>query len=57
MPTWRNISTARSRASPAGFSWWSWIASLIWLPMVYTGLRLVIGSWKIIAISPPRMRR
>ena len=26
-------------------------ASLIWLPTVNTGFRLLIGSWKIIAIS------
>ena len=33
-----------------------WIsASAIWKPMVSTGLRLVIGSWKIIATSLPRM--
>ena len=28
-----------------------------WLPMVKDGLKELIGSWKIIAISPPRMRR
>ncbi|MGX1320365.1 hypothetical protein AB7M17_003818 [Bradyrhizobium sp. USDA 377] len=33
-----------------------WInASAIWKPIVSTGLRLVIGSWKIIATSLPRM--
>ncbi|MGY3120698.1 hypothetical protein ACVWXQ_004635 [Bradyrhizobium sp. S3.14.4] len=32
-----------------------WIsASAIWKPMVSTGLRLVIGSWKIMATSLPR---
>jgi len=30
---------------------WSRMASEIWSPIVKTGLRLVIGSWKIIAIS------
>ena len=32
-------------------------ASAIWLPMVNTGFSEVIGSWKIMAISLPRMRR
>ena len=31
--------------------------SPIWLPTVYSGLSAVIGSWKIIAMSPPRMPR
>ena len=31
--------------------------SMIWSPMVNTGLSEVIGSWKIIEISAPRMRR
>ncbi len=31
-------------------------ASAIWSPTVYSGFRLVMGSWKIIAISAPRMR-
>ena len=30
---------------------------MIWLPMVWTGLNEVIGSWKIIAISAPRISR
>ena len=32
-------------------------ASLIWRPIVSTGLSEVIGSWKIIAMSLPRIRR
>ena len=28
-----------------------------WSPMLCTGFRDVIGSWKIIAISPPRISR
>ena len=32
-------------------------ASAIWSPTVKTGLRLVIGSWKIIAMSLPRTLR
>src|SRR5918998_409729 len=31
------------------------MASRIWFPTVKTGLRLVIGSWKIIAMSLPRI--
>ena len=33
------------------------IASATWSPTVMTGLRLVIGSWKIIEISLPRTAR
>ena len=33
------------------------IASAIWLPTVSTGFSDVIGSWKIIAMSPPRILR
>ena len=32
-------------------------ASPIWLPTVYTGFRLVSGSWKIIEMRSPRMSR
>ena len=38
-------------------SWWSRIASISCLPIVCTGFSDVIGSWKIIAISLPRMSR
>jgi hypothetical protein len=31
--------------------------SLIWNPTVKQGFRLVIGSWKIIAMSLPRIER
>ena len=31
------------------------MASRIWLPTVKTGLRLVMGSWKIMAMSLPRI--
>ena len=30
---------------------------MIWKPTVNTGFSAVIGSWKIIAISAPRMAR
>ena len=33
------------------------IASTIWLPTVWTGLNEDIGSWKMRAISAPRMAR
>ena len=33
------------------------IASLIWLPIVWTGLNDDIGSWKMSAISAPRIVR
>jgi hypothetical protein len=37
-------------------SWCRKIASVIWLPIVCTGLSALIGSWKIIDASPPRTR-
>ena len=57
MPTLRNRSMARSRAS--FFDTFSWVrmASTICLPTRYTGLSEVIGSWKIIAMSLPRSSR
>ena len=33
------------------------MASTIWLPMVKTGFRELIGSWKIMAICEPRTLR
>ena len=57
MPTCANAAMARSSASDLPTSMCSRMASAIWKPMVNTGFRLVIGSWKIIAISPPRTRR
>ena len=36
---------------------WIWIASTSCFPIVCTGLSDVIGSWKIIEISFPRMSR
>ena len=43
-----------SQASSLPLSWCSVIASAIWSPTLKTGFRLVIGSWKIIAMSLPR---
>jgi hypothetical protein len=48
---------ARARASRRESGSCSRIISMIWSPIVKSGLRLVIGSWKIIAISRPRMAR
>jgi hypothetical protein len=57
MPTSWSSAAAESRASRAGTSKCAWITSVICAPTVKTGLRLVIGSWKIIAIRRPRTRR
>ena len=45
----------RSRAWLLFMPMWSWSASLIWRLIVRTGLSEVIGSWKIIAMSLPRI--
>ena len=55
MPTNSSISIALLRASCFETCWCSTTDSTIWKPQVNTGLRLVIGSWKIIAISSPRI--
>ena len=54
MPTRASRSAAICHASLLPLSWWSMIASAICLPTFMTGFRLVIGSWKIIAMSLPR---
>ena len=51
-----NISTACRRASRLPTFWWINTASTSCRPTVCTGLSAVIGSWKIIPISPPLMR-
>src|SRR5579883_2778963 len=48
---------ARSHAALLSSFWCSITASAICSPMVSTGLRDVIGSWKIMAIRLPRIRR
>ncbi len=48
---------ARVRAIFGVISRWAMIVSIICSSMVSTGLRLVIGSWKIIAMSRPRIDR
>ena len=57
MPTRSSSSIARVRACPAFIPMCSCRASPICLLTVSTGLREVIGSWKIMAIFRPRMRR
>ena len=54
MPTRRSSSIARPRASALSMGLWAWMVSIICSSMVRTGFRLVIGSWKIIAMSRPR---
>ena len=49
-----SLASRRRRSSP---ELCVWIASEIWSPIVKTGFSDVIGSWKIIAISPPRISR
>ncbi len=55
MPTSFKTWTVFSWASLLERSWWIRIASRIWFPTVKTGLRLVMGSWKIMAMSLPRI--
>ena len=57
MPTCSISSTARSCATARFTAWWSRTVSSIWLPIVCTGDSDVSGSWKIMAISLPRMSR
>ena len=57
MPTRFSISTARSSASFAERPWWRRSVSPICRPTVSTGFRLVIGSWKIMEMSLPRIAR
>ena len=57
MPVRRSSSIARARAAFLCSPRCSSSTSPIWLPTVYSGFSAVIGSWKIIAISVPRMPR
>ena len=52
------LDRALARAA-SSFMFWLCVrtASAIWSPTVSTGFSDVIGSWKIIAISPPRRSR
>ena len=56
MRTRSSISPARSRAARHGTPRWRTTFSAICVPTVSTGLRLVIGSWKIIEMRWPRRR-
>ena len=51
------MRSASARAAPRSMPWCSRMDSPIWSATVNTGLSEVIGSWKIIAISAPRMPR
>src|ERR1700730_708533 len=57
MPTRSSISIARSAAARCESFRCKATASAICAPTVCTGLSEVIGSWKIMAISAPRMAR
>ncbi len=57
MPTIFRSSSARARAAASLIFRWISSGSMIWKPMVSTGLSEVIGSWKIIAMSRPRISR
>src|SRR6266542_5068774 len=57
MPTALSSSRARARATFVVTSRWSCTASTSCFPIEWTGLSEVIGSWKIIEISFPRMSR
>ncbi len=57
IPTMPIISMVRSCASFLDTLSCTSSASAIWLPMVWMGLKEVIGSWKIMLISFPRTSR
>ncbi len=57
MPTVRKISITVSLASLLPIFRWMRMASATCSPTLNTGLREVIGSWKIIEMSRPRISR
>ena len=58
MPTRPSMSTARWRACFFDASrWWIRYASAIWSPILKYGCSEDSGSWKIMAILPPRSSR
>ena len=57
MPTSVSSSMARARAAFSSMFRWMVSGSMICSPILSTGLSEVMGSWKIMAISRPRMRR
>ncbi len=54
MPTMPISSRARASASFRLIFLWAWMVSEICRPQVISGFRLVMGSWKIMAMSLPR---
>ena len=56
MPTTSSICSARSMASflLSSGSWMRMVSAICW-PTVSTGFRAVMGSWKIMATSMPRI--
>src|SRR5690349_4382194 len=57
MPTCTRAARARWRASASLTLRCACTVSIIWVSTRRTGLRVIIGSWKIIAISAPRIAR
>ena len=57
MPTSFSSSMARARRAPRSIFMWTRSTSSIWKPTVKQGLRLAIGSWKIIDMSLPTIWR
>ena len=57
IPTLSSISTATARASFLLALRWIRTTSMIWLPMVWSGEKELMGSWNIMAISSPRIWR
>ena len=57
MPTSVSSSMARARRCARSMPMWKRSTSSIWKPTVKHGLRLAIGSWKIIAMSLPTILR
>ena len=55
MPTLAMISSVRFFASALEQFWCFKMTVMICLPMVITGLRLVMGSWNTVAIRAPRI--
>ena len=57
MATSRSLSSTSSRASRVETGRCAFRLSTIWVPMVSTGLSVIIGSWKIMAMRLPRISR
>ena len=57
MPTWRSSATVRSCAACRDMPRCRISVSATWSPTRLTGFSELIGSWKIMAMSPPRTLR